>query len=56
MDAEVCEEKGEITAFIISQPKNFINFFKGKRILEKIAISDILTVGKDVILVKAVYE
>lgn len=56
IDAEVCEEKGEITAFIISQPKKFYQFFQGEENTRKIDIGNILTVGKDVILVKGNFE
>lgn len=56
IDAEVCEKEGEIRAFIISQPKKFYQFFQGEEIIKKVAISHILTVGKDVILVKDGYE
>ena len=48
IDAEVSEETGEIIAFIISQPKKFYQFFQGEENTRKIAISHILTVGKDV--------
>ncbi|MEK4228656.1 PRC-barrel domain-containing protein [Solibacillus sp. FSL H8-0538] len=56
IDAEVCEEKGEIIAFIISQPKKFYHLFQGEENTIRIAISHILTVGKDVILVKGINE
>ena len=56
IDAEVSEETGEIIAFIISQPKKFYQFFQGEENTRKIAISHILTVGKDVILVKSDIE
>lgn len=56
VDAEVCEKSGEIRAFLISTPKKFYQFFQGEDTIKKIAISHILTVGKDVILVKDGYE
>lgn len=56
IDAEVCEKKGEILTFIISPPKKFYQFFQGEENIRKIAIGNILTVGKDVILVKAMNE
>ena len=56
VDAEVCERSGEIRAFIISQPKKFYQLFQGEEVTKKVSISHILTVGKDVILVKDGYE
>ena len=56
VDAEVCEKKGVIEAFIISTPKKFYNLFQGEESVRKIAFEHILTVGKDVILVKEQYE
>lgn len=56
VDAEVCEESGKIRAFIISPPKKFYQFFHGEEATKKLLISHILTVGKDVILVKEGYE
>lgn len=56
IDAEVCEKSGKIRAFLISSPKKFYQFFQGEENVRKIAISHILTVGKDVILVKDGYE
>lgn len=53
VDAEVSETDGMITAFIISAPKKFYHIFQGEESVTKIAFSHILTVGKDVILVKA---
>ena len=52
VDAEVCEKEGKILAFIISTPKKFYHLFQGEESVRKIAYSHILTVGKDVILVK----
>ena len=51
VDAEVCEKEGVILAFIISTPKKFYHLFQGEEAIRKIAFSNILTVGKDVILV-----
>lgn len=52
VDAEVCEKEGTIVAFIISAPKKFYHLFQGEEGVRKMAFSNILTVGKDVILVK----
>lgn len=52
VDAEIDEARGEIIALIISAPKKFYHFFQGEETVKKIAFSHILTVGKDVILVK----
>lgn len=56
IDAEVDEQTGKIVAFVISEPKRFYNLFQGEEKSRKITISHILTVGKDVILVKAIEE
>lgn len=56
VDAEVCERTGEILAFLISSPKKFYRFFQGEEKIRRIEISHILTVGKDVILVKDGHE
>lgn len=56
IDAEVCEKSGKIQAFLISSPKKFYQFLQGEESVRKVAISHILTVGKDVILVKDGYE
>jgi YlmC/YmxH family sporulation protein len=56
VDAEVSEKDGMIEAFIISTPKKFYHLFQGEESVRKIAFDHILTVGKDVILVKAQYE
>ena len=56
VDAEVCETNGMIEAFIISTPKKFYHLFQGEESVRKIAFNHILTVGKDVILVKAQLE
>lgn len=53
VDAEVDEKEGFIVAFIISTPKKFYHLFQGEETVRKIAFSHILTVGKDVILVKS---
>ena len=53
VDAEVDEKEGVITAFIISPPKKFYHLFQGEELVKKVAFSHILTVGKDVILVKS---
>lgn len=54
VDAEVCEKSGKITSFIVSQPRKFYHVLQGEEPIKKVAISDILIVGKDVILVKQV--
>lgn len=53
VDAEVDEKEGAIIAFIISPPKKFYHLFQGEELVKKILFSNILTVGKDVILVKS---
>lgn len=54
IDAEVCEKTGMITAFLVSEPKKFLTFLQGEEHVRKVLVSDILVVGKDVILVKSV--
>ena len=54
IDAEVCEQTVMITAFLVAQPKKFLNIFHGDEPVQKVLISDILVIGKDVILVKGV--
>lgn len=54
IDAEVCEQTGMITAFLVAEPKKFLNFMQGDEPVRKVLISDILVIGKDVILVKGV--
>ncbi|ATP39265.1 YlmC/YmxH family sporulation protein [Solibacillus sp. R5-41] len=56
VDAEVCEKEGTILAFIISTPKKFYHLFQGEESTRKVSFSHILTVGKDVILVKTSEE
>ncbi|AWE06591.1 YlmC/YmxH family sporulation protein [Lysinibacillus sp. 2017] len=56
VDAEVSEKDGMIEAFIISAPKKFYHLFQAEEGVRKIAYSHILTVGKDVILVKTQNE
>lgn len=56
IDAEVCEKTGMITAFLVSEPKKFLTFLQGDENVRKVLISDILVVGKDVILVKGISE
>lgn len=53
VDAEIDEKEGTIIAFIISPPKKFYHLFQGEDLVKKILFSHILTVGKDVILVKS---
>jgi YlmC/YmxH family sporulation protein len=53
IDAEVDEHTGMITAFLVAEPKKFLNFMQGDEPVRKVYISDILVIGKDVILVKA---
>lgn len=52
IDAEICEKSGVIKGFVVSEPKKFFNILQGEENTRRIAIEDILTVGKDVILVK----
>lgn len=52
VDAEIDEARGVIVAFIISTPKKFYHLFQGEDTVMKVSFSHILTVGKDVILVK----
>lgn len=54
IDAEVCEQTGMITAFLVAEPKKLFNFFQGDEAIQKVLISDILVIGKDVILVKGI--
>lgn len=54
VDAEVSEETGLITAFLVSEPKKFLTFLQGEESVRRVLISDILVVGKDVILVKEI--
>jgi sporulation protein YlmC with PRC-barrel domain len=54
IDAEVCEQTGMITAFLVSEPKKFLTFLQGEEPVRKVFINDILVIGKDVILVKGV--
>lgn len=54
IDAEVDDQTGMITAFLVSEPKKFLTFLQGDEQVRKVLISDILVVGKDVILVKSV--
>lgn len=56
IDAEVCEKTGRITAFHISEPKKFMSFLQSDDQVRKVLISDILVVGKDVILVREIFE
>lgn len=56
VDAEVDENEGVITAFIISPPKKFYHLFQGEELVKKVSFNHILTVGKDVILVKSYDE
>lgn len=52
VDAEVDERSGNIVAFLVSEPKKFMSFMQGEEQVRKVPISDILVVGKDVILVR----
>jgi len=54
IDAEVCATTGMITAFLVAEPKKMFNFFHGDEPVRRVLISDILVIGKDVILVKDV--
>ena len=54
VDAEVNEKSGQIEYFFVSQPRKFYQVVQGEENIKKIAISDILIVGKDVILVKTI--
>lgn len=56
VDAEVCEEDGTIISFIISTPKKFYHLFQGEENTRRVSFNHILTVGKDVILVKMTEE
>ena len=52
-DAEVRTDTGYIHFFIVSSPKKFYQMFQGEKQFKKIYIDDILTIGKDVIIVQA---
>ncbi|WP_042471720.1 PRC-barrel domain-containing protein [Bacillus ndiopicus] len=54
VDAEICERSGLITGFIVAEPKKILHIFQAEETTRKIDIKDILTIGKDVILVKGV--
>ncbi len=56
IDAEVDEQTGKIVAFLISEPKKFLSFLQSDETVSKVFINDILVIGKDVILVKSIYE
>ncbi|HWL27158.1 MAG TPA: YlmC/YmxH family sporulation protein [Ureibacillus sp.] len=56
VDAEVDEHTGKIVSFLVSEPKKFLSFLQGEEAVMKVLISDILVIGKDVILVKSAYE
>ncbi|CAM5187438.1 YlmC/YmxH family sporulation protein OS=Ureibacillus acetophenoni OX=614649 GN=SAMN05877842_101390 PE=4 SV=1 [Ureibacillus acetophenoni] len=56
VDAEVDEQTGKIVAFLVSEPKKFLSFLQGEEPVSKVLVSDILVIGKDVILVKSIYE
>lgn len=53
IDAEVSKETGYVTAFLIAEPRKYLGFFKGEESVRKVYMKDVLVVGKDVILVKA---
>jgi YlmC/YmxH family sporulation protein len=50
-DAEVLTETGYIQFFVVSPPKKFYHLMQGEKQYKKIYIDDILTIGKDVIIV-----
>ena len=52
VDAEVDEKTGNIVAFLVSEPKKFMSFMQSDDQVRKVSISDVLVVGKDVILVR----
>lgn len=54
IDAEINEQSGYIDYFFVSQPRKFYQFVQGEESIKKVAISDILIIGKDVIIVKNV--
>ncbi|BDH61057.1 sporulation protein [Ureibacillus massiliensis 4400831 = CIP 108448 = CCUG 49529] len=56
IDAEVDEQSGKIVSFLVSEPKKFLSFLQGEDSVRKVLINDILVIGKDVILVKSLYE
>lgn len=53
VDAEVSKETGYVTAFMIAEPRKYLGFFRGEESIRKVHMKDVLVVGKDVILVKA---
>ncbi|MFF5993231.1 MULTISPECIES: PRC-barrel domain-containing protein [unclassified Lysinibacillus] len=52
VDAEVNEKSGHIEYFFVAQPRKISQILHKEDSIKKVAISDILIVGKDVILVK----
>jgi sporulation protein YlmC with PRC-barrel domain len=54
IDAEINEQSGYIDYFFVSQPRKFYQIMQGEESVKKVAISDILIIGKDVIIVKSV--
>nr|WP_106784061.1 PRC-barrel domain-containing protein [Lysinibacillus timonensis] len=56
IDAEVDEQTGKLVSFLVSEPKKFLSFLQSDESVRKVLIKDILVIGKDVILVKSLYE
>lgn len=52
VDAEVDEQTGNIVAFLVAEPKKFMSFMQNEEQVRKVQITDVLVVGKDVILVR----
>lgn len=52
VDAEICEKTGFIKAFIVAEPKKILHIFQGEEVTKKVDLQQVLTIGKDVILVK----
>lgn len=52
VDAEVDERTGSIIAFLVAEPKKFMSFMQSEEQVRKVPITDVLVVGKDVILVR----
>ncbi|MEG0448561.1 MAG: YlmC/YmxH family sporulation protein [Lysinibacillus sp.] len=53
VDAEVAKDTGHLTAFMIAEPKKYLGLFSSEEAILKVAMQDVLVVGKDVILVRS---
>lgn len=53
VDAFVDKDSGEITYFLVEQPKKFYQIFQGEGDVKKIYFQQIVTIGQDVVLIKS---